>query len=327
MHTVAVLALDGVIAFEVGIAAAIFGRARLSADEAAYSVEVCSERPRVRTEGFDILAPHRLDRIAAADTVIIAGVLDPEAPVSSKVLEAIGDAWTRGARVASLCTGAFVLAQTGLLDGLRATTHWVEAANFSRRFPKVSLDPQVLFVDEGRILTAAGASAALDLCLHLVGRDHGQAAAAQASRLAVAPLQRDGGQAQFIQHDPPRSNDSLAPLLEWMLSRLDTPLSIEALAARAATSPRTFARRFREQTGTTPHQWLLHARIRHAQELLETTPHSLDGVALASGFEATVTFRTRFQQIVGISPNTYRRRFRSSLPSSRRAGSPAQAEA
>lgn len=309
MRTIAVLALDGVVPFDLGLPCEVFGRARTADGEPAYRVQVCGERGRVRSDAFDIRAPHRLDRIAGADTVIIPGVSDPAQPVSGRVIEAIGAAWANGARIASICSGAFVLAATGLLDGRRATTHWLGAAEFARRFPRVTLDPQVLFVDEGRIVTSAGALAGMDMCLHLVARDHGQSVAAQAARLAVAPLHRDGGQAQFIRHEVPRSTASLAPLLDWMLAHIDRPLGVEALAARAAMSPRTFARRFREQTGTTPLQWLLTARMRRAQELLETTKRSVDEIALATGFEASVSFRTRFQQIAGVSPNTYRRRF------------------
>lgn len=309
MHTVAVLALDGVVPFDLGIPCEVFGRVRMADGEPAYRVDVCGERRRVRSDAFDIGVPHRLDRIAGADTVIIPGVNDTSQAVSGRVIAALCTAWTNGARIASICSGAFVLAATGLLDGRRATTHWLGAADFTRRFPRVTLDPQVLFVDEGRIVTSAGALAGMDMCLHLVARDHGQSTAAEAARLAVAPLHRDGGQSQFIRHELPRSTANLAPLLDWMLAHLDQPLGVEALAARAATSPRTFARRFREQTGTTPLQWLLTARVRRAQELLETTNCSVDAIALATGFEAPVSFRTRFQKIVGVSPNTYRGRF------------------
>ncbi len=309
MHDVAILALDGVIPFDLGIACEAFGRVRLAGGEAGYRVRVCGETARVRTPAFAIDVRHGLERIALADTVVIPGLDDPGRPVAAPVLDAIRAAWANGARLASICTGAFVLAETGLLDGHRVTTHWMGAADFARRFPKVTLDPQVLFVDEGRIITSAGALAGMDMCLHLVRRDHGQAIAAHAARLAVAPLHRDGGQSQFIRHELPRATDNLAPLLDWMLAHLGKPLGVEMLAARANMSARTFSRRFREQTGTTPLQWLLAARVRRAQELLETSNHSIDAVAAASGFEAPVTFRTRFQQIVGVSPKVYRRRF------------------
>ena len=311
LHTLAILALDGVVSFDLGIACEVFGHVRTAEHEPGYRVQVCGEFGRVRSGGFALDVPYGLEKVALADTIVVPGVDDCDRQVRQPVLDAILAAWARGARLLSICSGAFVLAQTGLLDGRRATTHWMGAADFRRRFPNVVLDPDVLFVDEGRIVTSAGALAGMDMCLHVVARDHGQAAAADSARLAVAPLHRDGGQAQFIRHDLPRPSNSLAPLLDWMLQHLDRPLGVEELAARAGTSPRTFARRFREQTGTTPLQWVLTARIRRAQEMLETGRSSIDAISTATGFEAPVTFRNRFQRIVGISPNAYRRRFNS----------------
>ena len=312
MHEVAVLAMHGVVPFDLGIPCEVFGRLHAPDGEPAYRVRVCGEARDVRAGHFIIQAPYGLDRLARADTVVIPGVEDPAAPTPEPVLAAIRAAWSGGARIATICTGAFVLASTGLLDGRRATTHWLGAEAFARRFPNVRLDPQVLFVDEGRIVTSAGASAGLDMCLHLVRRDHGQAIAAHAARLAVAPLDREGGQAQFIRHEPPGSNSSLAPLLDWMLENANRPLDVDTLAARACVSARTLARRFREQTGTTPVQWLLTARVRRAQELLETTTTPIEQVATAAGFESPVTFRARFHRIVGLSPAAYRRRFNAS---------------
>ncbi len=311
MHTVAVLALDGVVPFDLGIACETFGTACLPDGAPAYRVEVCGASERVSSRSFSIEVPHDLRRVEQADTVVVPGIYDPGRVVDESILIAIRIAWAAGARLVSICSGAFVLAQTGLLDGRRATTHWRGAADFARRFPAVQIDPTVLFVDEGPIITSAGASAGMDMCLHLIARDHGQAVAAHSARLAVAPLQRDGGQAQFICHDPPRTSDSLAPLLDWMLTNLDKRLDVERLAARAVTSPRTFVRRFRQQTGTTPLQWILAARVHRAQERLEMGNESIEEIAKLSGFEASVTFRTRFQRIVGLSPAAYRRRFRS----------------
>jgi transcriptional regulator GlxA family with amidase domain len=308
-HEVAVLAMHGFVPFDLSIPCEVFGRARLPDGRPAYQVRVCGEAKEVRASAFSLRAPCGLDRLRAADTVIIPGIEDPARPTPPRVLAAIRAAWARGARLASICSGAFVLAETGLLDGRRATTHWAGAAAFARRFPRVDIDPAVLFVDEGRIVTSAGASAGLDMCLHLLRRDHGQAMAAHAARLAVAPLDRDGGQAQFIRHQPPDSGQSLAPLLEWMRENVDKPLDVAALAARARVSPRTLARRFRDQTGTTPVQWLLAARVRRAQDLLETTGMAIDQVAFAAGFESPVTFRARFRGRVGVSPATWRRRF------------------
>ncbi len=312
MHSIAVLALDGVVTFDLGIACDVLGTASLADGTPAYRVEVCGASRRVRSYGFTIEVAHDLSRVERADTVVIPGSYDTGMKAPPAVLAAIRAAWARGSRLVSICSGAFILAQTGVLDGRRATTHWQGAAEFGRRFPAVDLDPDVLFVDEGRIVTSAGASAGVDMCLHLIARDHGQAVAARSARLAVAPLQRDGGQAQFIPHDPPRTTDSLAPLLDWMLAHLDKRLDVESLAARAVMSQRTFARRFRQQTGTTPLQWVLAARIHRAQERLELGNETIEDIAELAGFEAPVTFRIRFQQIVGVSPAAYRRSFRSS---------------
>lgn len=316
MHTVAIVVLDGFVPLDLGIPCDVFGSFGLSGQPSLYRVQVCAPRRVVRAGAFEIRTPFGLEAVPDADTVVVPGIVDLERPIPPSVLQALRAAWDRGARVTSICTGAFVLAAAGLLDGRRATTHWRGTLELSRRYPAVTVEPDVLFVDEGRIVTSAGASAGLDMCLHLVRRDYGQAAAAHAARLAVAPLNRDGGQAQFILHEAPRANDSLASLLDWMSTHLDKELDVDALACRAHMSPRTFARRFREQTGTTPLQWLLSVRVRRAQELLETTRRSIDDVALRSGFESPVTFRARFRKLVGISPRAYRLRF--NAPVSRR---------
>jgi transcriptional regulator GlxA family with amidase domain len=314
MHTVAILVLDGFVPLDFGIPCDVFGRFGLADQTALYRVQVCAARRVVRTSAFEIRARFGLDVVPAADTVVVPGIVDPDRPVPAPVIEALRAAWNRGARITSICSGAFVLAAAGLLDGKRATTHWLSTDLLARRYPSVTVDPGVLFVDEGRIVTSAGASAGLDMCLHLVRRDYGQAAAAHSARLAVAPLNRDGGQAQFIRHEAPQARDSLAPLLDWMSRHLDEEIDVDALSRRARMTSRTFARRFREQTGTTPLQWLLTARVRRAQELLETTRRPIDEVALRSGFESAVTFRTRFRKLVGLSPRAYRLRFDTPAP-------------
>ncbi|WCS23697.1 helix-turn-helix domain-containing protein [Methylobacterium sp. NMS14P] len=308
-HVVGVLALNGVVAADLSIPCAVFDRVAGPDGGAFYEVRVCGEADEVHARHFGLRVPYGLDALAGADTLVIPGIEDPTGPVPPAVLAAIRRAWTAGARVTSICTGAFVLAATGLLDGRRATTHWLGAGHLAACYPAIDVDPNTLFVDEGRIVTSAGASAGLDMCLHLVRRDLGQSAAAQAARLAVAPLDRDGGQAQFIRREPPSTSASLAPVLEWMLGHVDRPLSIGAMAARAGMSGRTFARRFQEQTGTTPMQWFLLARIRRSQELLESGGASIDQAALASGFASPVTFRASFRKLVGVSPATYRARF------------------
>lgn len=309
MHTVAILAVHGVIPFDLSIPCEVFGRVRLPNAGDEYDVRVCGEAAEVRTRSFAIRAPWTLDDLAHADTVIVPGVEDPILPVPEVVVGALRAAYANGARVASICSGTFILAAAGLLDGRRATTHWLATGLLARRYPAVMVDPDVLFVDEGRIVTSAGSSAGLDMCLHLLRRDHGHAVAAHAARLAVAPLDREGGQAQFIRHEAPGSTASLAPVLDWIRENAHRPLSVDELAQQAATSPRTFARRFREQTGTTPLQWLITARVRRAQELLETTFLTVDAIGTAVGFDGGAALRGRFQRTVGVSPNAYRRSF------------------
>jgi len=309
VRIIAVLALYGVVPFDIGIACDVFSRVKLASGENAYRILVCSESTRIHAGVFDIHAPWRLNKIAEADIVIIPGVADLSRPVPKAVIAALQSTAERGALIASICTGAFVLAAAGLLDGRRATTHWAAAEELRRRYPAIVVDADVLFVDDGNIVTSAGASAGLDMCLHLVRREHGQTIAAQSARLAVAPLYRDGGQTQFIHTEAAVCESSLTPLFEWMLENLHQPLNVPALAVRARMSPRTFARRFREHTGTTPIQWLLKFRIRRAQELLETTSASVDQIAAVSGFDSPVTFRARFQRLLGLTPSAYRRRF------------------
>jgi len=217
----------------------------------------------------------------------------------------------RGSRIASICAGAFILAATGLLDGRRATTHWIAAALLAARYPDVEVDPDVLYVDNGQFLTSAGAAAGLDLCLHMIRRDHGSAVAADAARLSVMPLERDGGQAQFIVHErPPTPNGSaVEPLLRWIEDNAQQELTLDDIATHAGMSTRTLNRRFREQTGTIPLQWLHRTRIRHAQYLLETTTHSVDRIAVQVGFGSPTAFRDRFKRLVGTSPHAYRHAF------------------
>jgi len=311
MHTIAVLALDGVLAFDLSTPIEVFGRTHLPDGRAAYRVRVCAPSAEVDVGAFTLRAPWGLDMLAEADTIILPGLADPTAPIPMDVLDALRAAAARETRIASICVGAFTLAATGLLDGLRATTHWVAAGALARRYPAVEVDANVLFVDNGQILTSAGAAAGLDLCLHMIRRDHGAAVAADAARLAVMPLERDGGQAQFITHEPPTPDGAtLEPLLRWMDENAHRDLTLADIAARAMVSTRTLNRRFREQTGTTPLHWLHRARLRRAQYLLETTDHSVERVAGQVGFSSPTTFRERFRGLVGASPQAYRRAFR-----------------
>lgn len=314
-HKVGILALDGVVAYDLAIPCGVFGHAMSDNGEALYIVKVCGETSEVRSSAFAIRPPFGLEATSDVDTLIVAGIEDIDRPVPDAVIAAVLCAWQNGARIASICSGAFVLAACGLLDGHRATTHWAGADALAARYPLVTVDPNVLFVDEGKILTSAGASAGMDMCLYMLRRDHGQAVAAQAARLAVAPLDRDGGQAQFIQRKPPTTAANLAPVLEWMLSNIDKPLMVSEIAAHARMSERTFTRRFREQTGTSPVQWLQVARLRRAQELLEQETATIDQIAFVSGFASSVTFRATFRRLLGITPAAYRKRFNSASSS------------
>ncbi|MFI1104120.1 GlxA family transcriptional regulator [Streptomyces melanogenes] len=311
MHTVAVLALDGVIPFDLSTPIDVFQRTRLPDGRPAYRVQVCAPAEEVDAGAFTLRAPRRLDALAEADTVILPGCADPVAPIPDDALDAVRQAAARGARIASICTGAFVLAATGLLDGHRATTHWAAAALLAERHPAVDVDPAVLYVDNGQLLTSAGAAAGLDLCLHMIRRDLGSAVAADAARLSVMPLEREGGQAQFIvpEHPPAPRGSTMEPLLLWMEENAGADLTLDDLAARAGMSARTLHRRFREQTGTSPLQWLHRARIRRAQHLLETTAHPVDHIASQVGFGSPTAFRDRFKRLVGTSPHAYRRSF------------------
>jgi transcriptional regulator GlxA family with amidase domain len=311
MHTVAVLALDKVIPFDLATPIEVFTRARLLDGRAAYRVRICAASRSIDAGAFTLRPPCGLDVLATADTIILPGCADPIAPVPDDVLDALRGAAAAGTRIASICSGAFVLAATGLLDGLRATTHWRGAALLAQRYPDIDVDPRVLYVDNGQFVTSAGAAAGLDLCLHLIRRDHGSAVAADAARLSVMPLEREGGQAQFIvpDHPPVPRGSVLEPVLRWLADNAGTDLTLATIAAHAGMSTRTLNRRFREQTGTTPLQWLLRARIRRAQHLLEVTDHPVERIAAQAGFGSPTAFRERFKSIVGTSPRAYRAAF------------------
>ena len=310
MHEVTVLALDGVVAFDLSAPVQVFGSARLPDGRAAYRVRVCAPEEEVDAGFLALRAPWGLEALGEADTVVVPGRADPAAPLPGGVLEALRSAARGDARIASVCVGAFTLAAAGLLDGRRATTHWAAAGELARRYPGVEVDAGALYVDDGRVLTSAGAAAGLDLCLHMVRRDHGSAVAADAARVAVMPLERDGGQAQFIVHEPPGADgQSLEPLLRWMEENAHRRLTLGEISARAALSTRTLHRRFREQTSTTPLRWLQRARIRRAQRLLETTGHPVERIAGMVGFGSPTSFRDLFKDLVGTSPRDYRRAF------------------
>jgi AraC family transcriptional regulator, transcriptional activator FtrA len=312
-HAVAIVIYDGVTAFELGVACDVFG-----AEWAAmfsvpwYRSFVCGIAPGPVTtdSGFQILPAHGLDRIRSAGTVIVLPTVSFK-QVPAEMLDVLRQAHARGSRIVSLCTGAFALAGAGLLDGRRATTHWTECGELARRHPNVTVDPGVLFVDEGDILTSAGSAASIDLCLHVVRQDYGTQIATQLARQLVVPPQRDGGQAQYIDAPMPELDSAslFAGTVCWLQEHLDEPITVEDLAARSAMSPRTFARRFLASTGTTPYQWLMRQRFQLAQRLLEMSDLPIDSVAEKSGFSTAANLRKHFSRAVHTSPQAYRRTF------------------
>lgn len=314
---VAVLLYDGLCMFEFACAAEVFGLERPEAGPGWYSFHTASVDGRpVRTQYGGRMQPDGdLKLLQAAGTIIVPGWRGAEASVPDALVAALRDSYRRGSRLLSICSGVFVLAAAGLLDGRRATTHWRHAAALRERHPLVEVDPDVLYVDNGQVLTSAGSAAGLDLCLHLVRRDFGSAKANLVARRLVIPPHRDGGQAQYVERPvAPRRRDALSPLLDHLRRHLDQPHTVAALAARVNMSERTFLRKFQAATGTTPGQWLARARIEHACQLLEQTGLGVDEVASRSGFGTAMTLRHHFRQRLGTSPVAYRRRFAAPVP-------------
>jgi AraC family transcriptional regulator, transcriptional activator FtrA len=312
-RAVAIVVRDGVGLFELGVACEVFGSSWSAVLGVPwYRSNVCALAPGPVTvdAGFQVLAAHGADWIVSADTVVVLPTVSAEA-VPAGILEALQHAHARGSRIVSLCTGAFDVAAAGLLDGRRATTHWTECSDLARRYPLVTVDPGVLFVDEGDILTSAGSAAGIDLCLHVVRRDYGTEIATQLARQLVVPPQRDGGQAQYIDAPMPELDSSslFADTVCWLQEHLNEPVTVEDLAARSAMSPRTFARRFLASTGSTPYQWLLRQRVQLAQRLLEMSDLPIDAVAEQSGFSTAANLRKHFSRAVHTSPHAYRRTF------------------
>ena len=308
-HRVVVLVLPGIIPFDLALACEVFGRAEFGPGQPCYVVSVCAERTELEAGCFSIGVKQGLSALKRAQTIIVPGIEEPLTPISLDVRRALVAASRSGVRIASICSGSFVLAQAGLLDGLRATTHWMAAPLLAQCHPSVEVDPRVLFVDNNHVLTSAGAAAGLDLCLHMVRKDHGAAVAARVARLSVVPLQRDGGQAQFIQPLDIPPDRSLQALIDWVYGNLHRPISAEDLAQEACCSSRTLNRRFHEQFGVAPHKWLIHARIRKAQELLECGSLSVERIVEKVGLGSAANFRDHFSRVVGVSPSEYRRCF------------------
>lgn len=316
-HRVIVLALDHVIAFDLGIPERIFQAAIDNRGQPLYEVVTCTPDgdPVATTAG--VLQPpsgYGLEALASADTIVVPGLRSGKALTDGTLSPQLAAALTTAAehaRVMSICTGAFVLAAAGLLDGRPATTHWGYTESFRRSFPLVRLNPDVLFVDDQDVLTSAGGGAGIDLCLHVVRRDHGSQVANRAARACVVAPWREGGQSQFIERPvPPTSTASTGPTRAWTLERLDQPLDLGAMARHARMSVRTYTRRFRSETGMSPTQWLIQRRIEHAKYLLESTDLPIDRVAADAGFGTAAALRERLHTVIGVSPSTYRRSFR-----------------
>jgi len=304
MHRVAILALPTVVALDLAIPAQVFGHY----PELPYRTTLCARRPGpVRTgSGFDVVAQDGLEALAGADTVVVPGFQPHDRPLPADVLEALRSA--RGRRV-SICTGAFALAAAGVLDGRRATTHWRHTDELATRHPQVTVEPGVLYVDEGDVLTSAGVASGLDLCLHILRRDLGAATArAVARRIVVAP-HRDGGQAQFVDAPLPEHEGSLAATRAWALQRLREPLTMRALAGHAHVSERTLARRWAAETGLPVLQWLLAQRVDAARAALEAGAASIEEVARDTGFGSAANLRKHFRRHVATTPTAYRRSF------------------
>jgi AraC family transcriptional activator FtrA len=315
--TVAIAAFDGLSMFEFAMAIEVFGPQECIGQH-WYRTSVCSvgAQPVTLDTGLRMDVSDDLAALDTAHTVVVPPCDAPEG-VSAEILQALRQAHEHGARIASLCTGAFVLAAAGLLDGRRVTTHWGDCERLAREYPALDVDPNVLYVDDDDVLTSAGSAASLDLCLHLVRKDHGAAVATRLARELVVPPHRDGGQAQYISTPLPdlAGSDLFAEAVAWAQENLDEAITVDDLARRSAMSRRTFARRFAESTGATPYQWLLHLRLALAQQLLETTDLPIDAVAQRSGFANAGNLRKHFSQHVKTSPHSYRRTFRTASDS------------
>ncbi len=316
MHRVVALALDEIVAFDLATPAQVFGH-REEVERYAFSVSAVRPGPVPSTTGFAIIAAAGLEALATADTVVVPGYAPHDRP-PEPVLDGLRAAAARGARVVSICTGAFALAAAGLLDGRRATTHWQNADELAARHPAVHVDPDVLWVDEGAVMTSAGVAAGIDLCLHLVREDHGELAAARVARRMVVSPHRDGGQAQYLERPVPVAGQGLAETCRWALEHVSEPLSVAELARHAGWAPRTFARRFLAETGTTPLRWLTAQRLLEARRLLEATDLPVEHVAARCGLGTAANLRLHLARDATTTPTAYRRAYRRPADAPRR---------
>ncbi|MGW2934672.1 GlxA family transcriptional regulator [Streptomyces sp. NPDC001156] len=314
LQNVAAILLDGVHPFELGVVCEVFGIDRSDEGLPVYDFAVASaEGPSLGTHcGFTVSTPHGLERLEEADLIAVpAGDTYADRTYPPELLDALRRAAERGARVLSVCSGVFVLGAAGLLDGRRCAVHWRHADALARRFPQAVVEPDVLYVDEDPVITSAGTAAGIDACLHIVRKEQGPEVANKIARRMVVPPHRDGGQAQYIERPLPRSQcDTVAEVLVWMERHLDQEVTVEQLAARAHMSPRTFARRFQQETGTTPYRWILRQRVLLAQELLEQTDETMDTIADRTGFGTAAALRHQFVRALSTTPHAYRRTFR-----------------
>ncbi|BCM69377.1 MULTISPECIES: GlxA family transcriptional regulator [Streptomyces] len=314
LKNVAAVLLDGVHPFELGVVCEVFGIDRSDDGLPVYDFAVVSaEGPELGTHcGFTVSTPYGLDRLDEADLIAVpAGETYAQREYPEELLAALRRAVDRGTRVLSVCSGVFVLAAAGLLDGRRCAVHWHHAEQLARRYPRLTVEPDVLYVDEDPVITSAGTAAGIDACLHLVRKEQGPEVANKIARRMVVPPHRDGGQAQFIERPLPKAPcDTVGEVLAWMEAHLDQEVTVEQLAARAHMAPRTFARRFQQETGTTPYRWILRQRVLLAQELLEGTDETMDAIAWRTGFGTAAALRHQFVRALGTTPHAYRRAFR-----------------
>jgi transcriptional regulator GlxA family with amidase domain len=312
LKKIAVVLMEDVAVFEFGVLSEVFGLDRTDDGVPAFDFKVCSTRPGepMRTSSHSaVIAPYGLDELVDADLVAIPATTWRQ-DYSEEILDALRAAEARGAILLTVCSGAFVLGAAGLLDGRKCATHWRYADKFRAQFPKAQLDADVLFVDDGNIITSAGTAAGIDACLHLVRRELGSAVATRIARRMVVPPQRDGGQRQYVDLPVPESSgESLQPVLDWMVENLTTEHTVPYLAKRAQMSDRTFARRFVAETGTTPLKWVTTQRVLHARTLLEQTKMGIEQIAAESGFGTAALLRHHFRRVVGVPPQDYRRTF------------------
>jgi len=309
-HEVAVVAFDGFVPFDLATPLEIFDRVRLPDGVAPYRVRVCGVARSIKTPMFTLSTHWGLGLLARADTIVVPGILDLDKPPPDILLNALRRAARRGARIASICTGAFVLAAAGVLRGKSATTHWLAAHELARRHPDVRVDVNALYIDQVSVLTSAGAAAGIDLCLHIVRKDFGASVASCVAKASVVPLERPGGQSQYVLRRPAADDpSSLVHVLRWIDENVDSDLSLARIAKQAKMSTRSLSRQFIAQVGATPLRWVAQARVKRAQELLETTNLPIEQIATDSGFGSSSTFRERFRSIVGTSPLAYRKDF------------------